>query len=195
MSNSSKGYVSRPSGGLVNLPSASKEIDMQRFVLLFFAALAALLCIPQLARAQEVAATTQVVGGNGGLVNLPGGGGVAITGVGPYKVGQELNAAGFVPINYAIGSSGRVTVLGVYGDFTVMVQITSAGKILYEATLTAINPGATQLISRWNCVCHPGVTQEVVTDINGSMRPEWYQDKHDERLALALRHHPAKTQQ
>jgi len=193
MSSSSKGYVSRPSGGLVNLPS--KEIDMRRFAILFLAALAALLCIPQIARAQEVAATTQLVGGNGGLVNLPGGGGVAITGVGSFKVGQELNAAGFVPISYTIGSSGRVTVLGVYGDFIVLTQITATGKVLYEGTLTAINPGTTQLISRWECVCHPGVTQEVVTDINGSMKPEWYQNKHDERLALALSRHPAKTQQ
>jgi len=108
---------------------------------------------------------------------------------------KHVNAAGFVPISYTIGSSGRVTVLGVYGDFIVLTQITATGKVLYEGTLTAINPGTTQLISRWECVCHPGVTQEVVTDINGSMKPEWYQDKHDERLALALRRHPAKTQQ
>lgn len=193
MSNSSKGFVSRPSGGLVNLPS--KEKDMQRFALLGLAALAALFSLTQLARAQEVAATTQVVGGNGGLVNLPGGGGLALTPtVGAFTPGQPLNMTQFTPLSYVV-SSNHVVVLGTYGEYVVMAQITSTGKVLYEATLTAIQPGVTTIVSEWTCVCHPGVTQRITTDSNGPLKPEQYQEQHDRKLAIALHAHPAKTQQ
>lgn len=197
MKSSSKGYVSRPSGGLVNLPSAykaaPKEKDMQRFALLFLAALAALLVFTLAPRAQEVAATTQVVGGNGGLVNLPGGGGVALTPtVGSFVPGQRLNAAAFIPVSYSV-TSHSILVIGMYGEYVVMTKINSTGQVLYEATLTAIAPGITQIVSEWHCVCHPGVTQRVVTDSNGPLKPEQYQRQHDDKLAIALSHHPAKT--
>lgn len=191
MKSSSKGYVSRPFGGLVNLPS--KEKDMQRFALLGFAALTALFCLTQAPRTQEVAATTQVIGGNGGLVNLPGGGGIALTPtVGAFVPGQRLDTSRFTPVSFVV-TSNRVILVGIYGEYVVMAQITSTGKILYEATLTAIAPGITQIVSEWHCVCHPGVTQRVVTDSNGPLRPEQYQEQHDAKLSIALSHHPAKT--
>lgn len=194
VNNNPERYVSRPSGGLVNLPDR-KEVDMRRFLLMAITGLIALALLTFAASSQNSELQVQP-GGNGGLVNLPGGG-VSITGPGPFQVEQPLNAPNFVPISYVIGSGGRVVVLGLYNDFIVQVHLTNEGKILYEATLTAtaINPGARQLVSRWECTCHPGVTQEVITDCNGSMRPEWYQEDHDKRLAIALHKHPAKTQQ
>lgn len=169
---------------------------MLRFAVAFFAALAALFVLSSPARGQEVGVAA--VGGNGGLVNLPGGGGVAIT-PGPFVVGQHLNTAQFVPVSYTVGS-GQPIVVGLYQDYIVLAHIDAFGKPIYFASIVGPQTGGLSsirqaIVSRWYCTCHPGVEHKVVTDCsNGSVSPEKHQENHDRKLAAALHAHPAKTE-
>lgn len=172
--------------GLVNLPSRRKHVS--KFLVL---AVIAIAILAFLVPAQQLSLAPSA-GGNGGLVNLPGGG-VASTGVGTFIPGQQLNTSAFTPVAYVVGQRS-VVVLGLYNDYIVFAKVSPDGTLVYQATYTASGWGG-QIISRWYCTCHPGVQQEVVTDCNGSIKPERYQAQHDERLAAALHAHPAKTEQ
>lgn len=150
------------------------------------------------------AAPSQTVGysgGNGGLINLPGGGGYSSFGLEKYlgeqrirEVGENLDATQLIPLYTVLGEGGRLVILGWYQGSMIQAATNGSTYLVYQGTVVqAINPGSgQQIISRWTCRCHPGVTNEIVTDIS-ALYPEVAEKKHDDALNRQLKRHPPEV--
>lgn len=175
--------VSRPFGGLVNLPDR-KDMDMRKF----FVAISVIAIATLAATAPS---QTGFVGGNGGLVNLPGGGGIRselrLGAQQLYPIDTILVPHEFEPISVSY-PEGRTIVVGYYRSSVVQAEIVDS-FLVYQATLKASTPG-TSYITRWTCRCC-NEEQEVKTDCSGS-NYQFYSDQHDKAVKVRQTSHPKK---
>lgn len=172
--------VSRPDGGLINLPSrgrsSSKETDMSKWFIAI--AIFAVALLASFAPAQDANLTNP--GGNGGLVNLPGGGGklhniATITWHDCDGIAVAYDGTNVTPIGpwYAFGPALAWAVAIIGGGET-------GGTGL---------PSQQVISTTW--VGRDGLTHNVSTPVPGGTNgPETAIRRHDDMVKLMLQYYP-----